>query len=84
MNIARSLAGYSLGQADLLRRAMGKKIASEMAKEHDRFVKGAAGRRVSFPRWPNRFSNRPQSSPVTASTRDTPPLMPRSRIRPHF
>src|ERR1700755_1255561 len=31
MNIARELAGYSLGEADLLRRAMGKKIASEMA-----------------------------------------------------
>ena len=41
MRIARELGGYTLGQADILRRAMGKKIASEMAKEHDRFVKGA-------------------------------------------
>ncbi|HEY5337840.1 MAG TPA: DNA polymerase III subunit alpha [Rhizomicrobium sp.] len=41
MNIARELAGYSLGEADLLRRAMGKKIASEMAVHRDRFIKGA-------------------------------------------
>jgi DNA polymerase-3 subunit alpha len=41
MNIARELAGYSLGEADLLRRAMGKKIPAEMAVHHERFVKGA-------------------------------------------
>ena len=41
MQIARELAGYSLGQADLLRRAMGKKKADEMAKNRDLFVKGA-------------------------------------------
>jgi DNA polymerase-3 subunit alpha len=41
MNIARELAGYSLGEADLLRRAMGKKIVSEMAVHRDRFIKGA-------------------------------------------
>ena len=35
------MAGYSLGGADLLRRAMGKKIAEEMAKERPKFVKGA-------------------------------------------
>ena len=39
--IANVLAGYSLGEADLLRRAMGKKIAEEMAAQRDRFVKGA-------------------------------------------
>ncbi len=49
MNIARELAGYSLGQADLLRRAMGKKIASEMAVHEERFVKGAQERGVSKP-----------------------------------
>ncbi|MGE0232333.1 MAG: DNA polymerase III subunit alpha, partial [Flavobacteriaceae bacterium] len=42
MQIAQELAGYSLGEADLLRRAMGKKIASEMAKMRPRFVSGAA------------------------------------------
>jgi DNA polymerase-3 subunit alpha len=44
MQIANVLAGYSLGEADLLRRAMGKKIAEEMAKQRDRFVKGATER----------------------------------------
>ncbi|MCC5986801.1 MAG: DNA polymerase III subunit alpha [Pararhodobacter sp.] len=41
MQIAQEMAGYSLGQADLLRRAMGKKIAEEMAKERPKFIKGA-------------------------------------------
>src|SRR5579875_765587 len=41
MQIANVLAGYSLGEADLLRRAMGKKIPEEMAKQRDRFVSGA-------------------------------------------
>jgi DNA polymerase-3 subunit alpha len=41
MRIARELAGYSMGQADLLRRAMGKKIPSEMAKHRELFIKGA-------------------------------------------
>ncbi|HKT49511.1 MAG TPA: DNA polymerase III subunit alpha [Candidatus Angelobacter sp.] len=41
MQIANVLAGYSLGEADLLRRAMGKKIAEEMAKQRERFVTGA-------------------------------------------
>jgi len=44
MQIANVLAGYSLGEADLLRRAMGKKIASEMEAQRDRFVKGATER----------------------------------------
>src|SRR5690242_4954321 len=41
MQIANKLAGYSLGEADLLRRAMGKKKAEEMAKQRARFVEGA-------------------------------------------
>jgi DNA polymerase-3 subunit alpha len=41
MQTAQILAGYSLGQADLLRRAMGKKIVAEMALQRDVFVKGA-------------------------------------------
>lgn len=41
MQIAQKLAGYSLGQADLLRRAMGKKKPAEMALHFDKFVKGA-------------------------------------------
>ncbi len=42
MQIAQVMAGYSLGGADLLRRAMGKKIAEEMAKERPKFIEGAA------------------------------------------
>lgn len=41
MNIARELGGYTLGGADLLRRAMGKKIASEMAVHEGKFIEGA-------------------------------------------
>ena len=41
MQIANRLAGYSLGEADLLRRAMGKKNVDEMAKQRERFVQGA-------------------------------------------
>src|SRR5690606_28937208 len=40
MQIAQVMAGYSLGGADLLRRAMGKKIAEEMAKERPKFIEG--------------------------------------------
>ncbi len=44
MEVAKVLAGYSLGDADLLRRAMGKKIKAEMDAQRDRFVKGAVER----------------------------------------
>ncbi|HXH32431.1 MAG TPA: DNA polymerase III subunit alpha [Bacteriovoracaceae bacterium] len=44
MNIARVVAGYSLGQADMLRRAMGKKKAEEMAMHKQIFIKGAGER----------------------------------------
>ena len=48
MKIAQDLAGYSLGEADLLRRAMGKKKVSEMQKHRDLFVKGAKNKGVEF------------------------------------
>lgn len=41
MQIASVLAGYSLGEGDVLRRAMGKKDAAEMAKQREKFKKGA-------------------------------------------
>src|SRR5262249_44021953 len=41
MQAAQVLAGYSLGEADLLRRAMGKKIRKEMQAQRERFVSGA-------------------------------------------
>jgi len=46
MQIAQILAGYSLGEADLLRRAMGKKKIEEMAAQRARFVEGAVERDV--------------------------------------
>jgi len=44
MQVANRLAGYSLGDADLLRRAMGKKKPEEMAAQRERFVQGAVQR----------------------------------------
>ena len=44
MQIAQVLSGYSLGEADLLRRAMGKKIKAEMDAQRARFVDGAVAR----------------------------------------
>ena len=46
MQISNRVAGYSLGEADILRRAMGKKKPEEMAKQRERFVKGALERRL--------------------------------------
>ena len=71
MQIANVLASYSLGEADLLRRAMGKKNAEEMAKQRDRFMSGAAAlghsegdrRATSSTRW--------RSLPATDSTSRT-------------
>ena len=48
MQIARVLAGYTLGAADVLRRAMGKKIAKEMAEQRSVFVEGAVARGVEM------------------------------------
>ncbi len=47
MRVARVLAGYSLGEADILRRAMGKKKPEEMAKQKDRFVKGCEANQIA-------------------------------------
>ena len=47
MQAAQLLAGYSLGEADLLRRAMGKKIRSEMQKQRSRFVSGCVERGIA-------------------------------------
>jgi DNA polymerase-3 subunit alpha len=49
MKIAQDMAGYSLGQADLLRRAMGKKKVSEMQKQQEKFIDGATKNGVKKP-----------------------------------
>jgi DNA polymerase-3 subunit alpha len=47
MQIAQTMAGYSLGGADLLRRAMGKKIRAEMEKQREIFTSGATARGIA-------------------------------------
>ena len=47
MQAAQALAGYGLGGADLLRRAMGKKLKEEMDKQKALFVEGAAENKIS-------------------------------------
>ena len=47
MQAAQILAGYSLGEADLLRRAMGKKIKAEMDAQRSRFVEGCAEKQIT-------------------------------------
>ncbi len=70
MQIAQLLASFSLGEADLLRRAMGKKDPAAMAKQRDRFMKGAA--QLGHPRqWWKKSSSRWGSSPSTGSTSRT-------------
>ncbi|MGI9464023.1 MAG: DNA polymerase III subunit alpha, partial [Aestuariivirgaceae bacterium] len=46
LQIAQLLAGYSLGEADILRKAMGKKIKAEMDQQRERFVTGAVAKGV--------------------------------------
>ena len=72
MQIARELAGYSLGGADVLRKAMGKKLPEEMARERAAFVSGGDPSRGG-----TRTSRTPSStswstSPSTGSTARTP------------
>lgn len=46
MQLAQKLAGYSLGEADMMRRAMGKKKREAMAKEEEKFISGAVERGI--------------------------------------
>ncbi len=48
MQIAQVLGGYSMGDADILRRAMGKKDPQEMAAQRERFVEGAKAKKISL------------------------------------
>ena len=80
MQIAQVLAGYSLGEADLLRRAMGKKNKAEMAKQQARFVEGAVAK-ASRKTTPSTSSSWSTSSRATASTNRTPPPTRSSAIR---
>jgi DNA polymerase-3 subunit alpha len=50
MEAAKVLAGYSLGEADLLRRAMGKKVQAEMDAQRERFITGCADNAIARPK----------------------------------
>jgi DNA polymerase-3 subunit alpha len=50
MQIAQVLGGYTMGDADILRRAMGKKDPEEMAAQRDRFVEGAQNKKIDAQR----------------------------------
>ena len=81
MQIAQLLSGYSLGEADNLRRAMGKKIKAEMDKQRDQLSAAPRNGAWSAPR-PMKFSICWRNSPITASIRATPPLTRSSPTRP--
>ena len=82
MQIAQVLAGYTLGGADLLRRAMGKKKPEEMAKQRGMFVSGAVKNNVPEERGRHSSSTSWRSSRATASTSRTRPRTPCCRTRP--
>ncbi len=83
MQIAQQMAGYTLGQADLLRRAMGKKIRAEMEKQREVFVAGggeewraqrAGGHHLRIAREVRRL--RLQQEPTPPLTRWCPTIPP--------
>jgi DNA polymerase-3 subunit alpha len=56
MQLAQKLGGYSLGEADMMRRAMGKKKREEMALHEEKFISGAVARGIK-PEKPPKFSS---------------------------
>jgi len=74
-NAAKLLAGYTLGGADILRRAMGKKKASVMDAQRQTFVKGAKETNDIDARLRTRFSTKLLALPDTDLTNPTLPVM---------
>ena len=72
MQIAQVMAGYSLGGADLLRRAMGKKKPEEMAKQKSLFPGGLRTERHRHQSWQRTSSTWWKSLPAMVSTSPTP------------
>jgi hypothetical protein len=70
MEIAKVLSGFTLGNADLLRRAMGKKIKEEMEAQRKAFIEGAVANKVNEPPTVRDVSTSPDASP------DSGPLTP--------
>ena len=73
MAIAQKVAGYSLGQADILRRAMGKKKKSELDKQYVGFHQGMVDQRVLGAAASRPCGTSCSRSPTTRSTRPTRP-----------
>ena len=71
MQIAQRMAGFSLGEADLLRRAMGKKIRCEMEAQRKSFLSGAVGARHRGGQGRGSVRADGAASPITASTNRT-------------
>ena len=70
MRVAQRFAGYSLAEADSLRKAMGKKIREAMASEEEKFVAGVVANGYEEA-WAPTCSRSSSSSPTTPSTRAT-------------
>ena len=79
MAIAQKVAGFSLGQADILRRAMGKKKKSELDKQFEGFSAGMHGERLLRRRRQDAVGHPAARSPTTPSTRRTRPPTASSR-----
>ena len=71
MRLASELAGFTLGEADELRRAMGKKDAAKMQAQRARFMQGCLERDICREEGRRRFSSSSSSSPATVSTSRT-------------
>ena len=82
MQIAQVLGGYSLGGADLLRRAMGKKKPEEMAEQRAIFLEGAAERGLEAMKADADLRPDGEVRRATASTSRTPPPTRWSPTRP--
>src|SRR4026208_833880 len=84
MRIAQALAGFSLGQADVLRKAMGKKDPKVMAKQRDAFMDGARAPKGNEKKGGNtlgRSRTRPRRAGPRAATRSWPARAPRRSTR---
>ena len=73
MAIAQKVAGFSLGQADILRRAMGKKKKSELDKQYEDFSAGMTRARLRRDGDQDAVGHPAARSPTTPSTRRTRP-----------
>jgi hypothetical protein len=80
MQIASALAGFTMGQADLLRRAMGKKKADEMAKMKELFVTGGVAK--GFPK--NKIEKMSLSAEQIEELKNSTAFLKKARPNPSF